>query len=408
MKKIFAPLLLFVIIFSFSIGVKAETIITEVVVDVGGELATTDVRYKTEFVYLDVKTSDGQIYTIKFVKELVDPAGVTKSKMKIPADLTRQYLLDTYGQSTLDKIMADSGVRAFTRGEFKIYKASTNQELNRINTKDKITSIAHDVYGFSGKHIINMEEWFREVQFPFKNVVPVQPIKKEQNMILKAALKEFDDNSLNNNVFLITNPQSYAGYSIDNPLVIKAGYGIPITAEIQGFNYNYRNDCCCHRTRYRNFRMDPTITVEIDELDEFWKDGVHSVEGIDTLDLLWPWEQRYGDLFWKQNEYVHGGLKHQVNSDGINIYPLGKRMIYTSPVQKDGIFKITIKAVTNVSFEEYLAVEHHPCDCEEDPTCCHGHDSEWISQNETYTDTVDLYVQIMGSMYDDDQQLISR
>lgn len=231
--------------------------------------------------------------------------------------------------------------------------------------------------------------------------VAVKQPMQARHMKFVAELKEIDDSSLNSKNFLIDSDG--IGTNPNKPLIIKAGYGIPIVAEIQEFLYNYRNDCCCNRTAYRNFDMSAKFTVTTTFGNDYWKNQKYAVTGIDTMQTFRPWEVRLEDNVWKDNEKMRAALVHQTNK-----YPLEKRKIYTNPAQPNGLYIITVTAVTSTTWQENVAVFHRPCNCKKDPTCCHGHKTEWQPRNETYTDVVNLYVYIKGSMFDDDQGVITQ
>lgn len=228
-------------------------------------------------------------------------------------------------------------------------------------------------------------------------IIPVETVlaSKDSHMKLVASLEEFNEQELSKKEFLI-DPNDYVGDE-ETPLKIKSGYGIPVTAEIQGFIYRPQ-ECCCSKSRYDSFQINSTDIQITSELDSFWKQ--YARPGIEILERMFLGKDTARATLKKQQD---GNIKY---------YPLGKRKIYTNPSQPDGDYMITVTAKTNVTWREFVLhhVKHtHTSSCSKNCSkCCDDYYTEVWHENEVLTDTTDLNVKIQDSMYDDDHTIITR
>lgn len=236
------------------------------------------------------------------------------------------------------------------------------------------------------------------------------------HMILAATLEELNENDITNKDGFLIDRNNYKG-SESNPLKIKSGYGIPVTAEIQGFYYVVEHycDCCCD-SAYRSFNIDmntSTISIDVSSVDgtpvnSYWYNSPPAISGIKTLNQFYsifsPTYESGADSDHPNRTRLRASVKHQTGA-----FPRGYRKIYLHPGQADGLYKITVTSVAHTSWEERVW-ECEPCsDCGDDcDACCSSCDDDWVPQSPTYTDTVDLYVQIQDSMFDDDHTVITQ
>lgn len=276
--------------------------------------------------------------------------------------------------------------------------------IANINSIDEIDTIARNRYGFDPTSLADMRKYFANGSIR-GSLPPPPPSPTGSHMDLIASLEELPDPStpgdLNQNPWL--DPNNVVGSALFNRLIIKAGYGIPIRAELRKFIHDPWVGPCGRRSRYTDFNInDVTITInsapyEGRELNDYWKNP----SSITTLQRFLLGIEGVG------NERVRTVLIEN------STYPLKKRKFYTIPTQQDGIYQINVTAETTTTWLETNI--HDGCEWvthtrSDGSSYSHWHHStreEWHS-SETYTDVKPLYIEINGSMFDDDQTIITR
>lgn len=225
------------------------------------------------------------------------------------------------------------------------------------------------------------------------------PPPSPDNVTLIASLQELaDHNNPGNGNWLDPNNLITEKY-------FKSGYGIPLIVEIQGYNYQPKSTGCAYMTSIVG-----NVTIESSDVKIINTDldtnyiNATNISGIFTLEKVK--DSGSGSAASLKQRFV---LKQQVDkSTNPNkyYYPLGKRKLYTDPTEPNKRYSIEIEAIVTLSFTEryvsgsYCCQEYCAC------SCC----PIWSTRDitDTVRQTVTVYPSIQGSMFDDDQVIITR
>lgn len=169
----------------------------------------------------------------------------------------------------------------------------------------------------------------------------------------------------------------------------KSGYGIPLVAEVRGFNYISHSTGRGNQTHYSNFEItkgSSKVYVNSTNLDS------KILQPSDLKDFNYIESVTKG-----ADEYARYFLKPNINS------PLGLRKLYSSVNQQDGSYTLTVKADIFATWTEWRYETHEDT----------GYPNytpiwDWFGYGQTgeYINSKTITINIKGSMFDDDSQVI--
>lgn len=176
-------------------------------------------------------------------------------------------------------------------------------------------------------------------------------------------------------------------------LRIKSGYGIPLSVEVQGFDYKPKPTGCAFETRIdddvRIVYDDQTwVKVDSDNFNRYIFEN--AVPGIQNLDLVK--DSGTGAASKLRARFL---LKEQTG-----VYPLGKRKLYSKDNQADGTYNLTVTAQFKIMYTEHYVYESYCCEEYCACACCPRWTTREVTEivNEQFT----VHPIIDGSMHEDD------
>ena len=412
MRKVILISLFLLLVFSTT--VKAEEVISG---EAGSTVPVYDIRYNTTLFTFNLIVDNAIVYQVDFgVKEVFPGDYIILTVDQLASALQGPPYNVKDGKKEYDNLKK-KGLKVSCVATIVIFDINNPSViLDTITSKDQVLPIA-GARGFGEPDLTDMRDRYIE-NFKMEETIVIPPIippTNKSHMTLVAELKEFADNDISNKKNHLVNSKGI-GTDPNDPLVIKAGYGIPITAELLEFNYISHTICCCTKSKYypNTFKIDgikTTVTTTFDD-DDFWKKGSSSIwnwpgDGSGKKQTtFFPWENKKGI------DKARMVLPHVDK----NNYPLEKRKIYTKPNQADDLYQIQLDVKTDVSFDERYpddGCDDCCCCCCNGPDakcgchcCCKGTHTE--RTNYTCNDSVTLWVRIQGSMFDDDQSVITQ
>lgn len=192
---------------------------------------------------------------------------------------------------------------------------------------------------------------------------------------------------------------------ITNPITkktFKAGYGIPLVVEVQGYNYEPQSTGCAYMTSTNNdieIIYDSSTWVKIDkastDLDSYIYD--RGVPGIDILENTK--DSGIGPELSLKSRWI---LIPQTE----DYYPLKKRKIYTNPVELDGDYKLAVSASFHITYTENYVSGSYCCEEYCRCACCPIWDVRTVTETVSASTVVEPTIE--GSMFDDDSAIIYR
>lgn len=215
MKKVIFSFLFVLLVFSAS--ANAMTINDGgIIYYAGSQYTNTNVQYETQSFTFTIKSPSNGTYNVTFPASVVFPNDYIQVSAKQFEDMGVPYT-SLYQAGNLT-IIANATIWIWTSG---VHAAT-------ITSKAEVDSIAKNVFGFVEPDITDMKD-----RFDVNITPPVSPPKiivtpGKHTINIVASFKDFNG----------AYPATQMGNSdIITTLKTKSGYGIPLTAEIQGFNY---------------------------------------------------------------------------------------------------------------------------------------------------------------------------